>query len=146
MVNKHDSSNWSQDSTNQHSVIIIASRQTHCGHDSTSEISVSEEDILLGSECESQTVDNHHNDVNRGSEQVSHSVVIIASPTNVRSELHSTTPPHASTGQQSSELVPSKFLSLSLSLLLAAIFQAIRCLTEFIEETFRTLHCELDME
>lgn len=102
--------------------------------------------MFVGSDCESQTADNHQNDVNRGSEQVAHSVVIIASPTNVRSELHSSTPPHASSGQQSSELVPSKLLSLSLSLLLAAIFQAIRCLTEFIEDTFRTLHYELNME
>jgi len=146
VVTSRDGNNWSQDSTNQHSVIIIASRQPHCDHGSASEISVSEEDILLGSDCESQTIDNHHTDVNRGNQQVPHSVVIIASPTNVRSELHSTTPPHASAGQQSSELVPSKLLSLSLSLLLAAIFQAIRCLTEFIEDTFRTLHCELDME
>jgi hypothetical protein len=151
-VTSHSSNHWSEDSANQHSVVIIASRQTHCGHGSVSEVSVSEEDILLGSECESQISVNQQDDGNRGSEQLPCSVVIIASssssssPTSVRSELHSTIPPHSSTGQQSSELVPSKLLSLSLSLLIAAFFQAIRCLTEFIEDTFRTLHCELDME
>lgn len=88
--------------------------------------------------------------MNRGSDQLPHSVVIIAStpssPSNVRSDLRTITPSHASTGQQTGELVPSKLLSLSLSLLVAAFFQAIRCLTEFIEDMFRTLHCELDME
>lgn len=149
-VTSHNCNNWNQDSGNQHSVVIIASRQTHCGHGSLSEISVSEEDILLGSEYESQTCFNHQDDVNIGSDQLPHSVVIIAStpssPTNVRSDLHSITPSHASAGQQTGELVPSKLLSLSLSLLVAAFFQAIRCLTEFIEDMFRSLHCELDME
>lgn len=149
-VTSHNSSHWSEDSAN-HSVVIIASRQTHCGHGSLSEISVSEEDILLRSEGESQTGVSHQDDVNRGSEQLPRSFVIIASsssssPTSVRSDLHSTTSPHTSISQQNSELVPSKLLSLSLSLLVAAFFQAIRCLTEFIEDTFRTLHCELDME
>jgi hypothetical protein len=149
-ISSHNSNSRNHDSANHHSVIIIASRQAHCGDASLSEVSVSEEDILLGSEYESQTGFNHQDDVNRGSEQFSRSVVIIAStpssPTSVRSDLHSITPSHASAGQQTSELVPSKLLSLSLSLLIAAFFQAIRCLTEFIEETFRTLHCELNME
>lgn len=107
---------------------------------------------MLESEDESQTGVSRQEDVNSGSEQLPRSFVIIASsssssssPTSVRTDLHSTTR-HAPTGQQNSDLVPSKLLSLSLSLLVAAFFQAIRCLTEFIEDTFRTLHCELDME
>lgn len=106
---------------------------------------------MLESEDESQTGVSRQEDVNSGSEQLPRSFVIIASssssssPTSVRTDLHSTTP-HAPSGQQNSDLVPSKLLSLSLSLLVAAFFEAIRCLTEFIEDTFRTLHCELDME
>jgi hypothetical protein len=149
-VTSHNCNSRNQDSATHHSVIIIASRQAHCGYASLSEVSVSEEDILLGSEYESQTDFNHQDDVNRGSEQFPRSVMIIAStpssPTNVRSDLHNITPSHASAGQQTSELVPNKLLSLSLSLLVAAFFQVIRCLTEFLEETFRTLHCELNME
>ncbi|PSN45364.1 hypothetical protein C0J52_06521 [Blattella germanica] len=110
------------------------------------EIPVNEEDKILGSDSESQSGQNNHDDTNRGNEQLPRSVVIIASTSSSSTSVRSSTPPHASAAQQSSELVPSKLLSLSLSLLVAAFFQAIRCLTEFIEDTFRTIHCELDME
>lgn len=47
----------------------------------------------------------------------------------------------ASRGQSSSEnaLVPSKLISLSLSLLLAALLQAVRCLTDLVEDAFRSV-------
>ena len=130
----------SSETANQHSVVIIASRQTHPDR------SVNEEEKLLGSERESQADVSNHDDAGRSNEQLPRSVVIIASTSSSPSSVRSLTPSRGSGSQQSSELVPSKLLSLSLSLLVAAFFQAIRCLTEFIEDTFRTLHCELDME
>ncbi|XP_053994727.1 uncharacterized protein LOC128885014 [Hylaeus volcanicus] len=47
----------------------------------------------------------------------------------------------SSRGQSSSEnaLVPSKLISLSLSILLAALLQAVRCLTDLVEDAFRSV-------
>lgn len=47
----------------------------------------------------------------------------------------------SSRSQSSSEnaLVPSKLISLSLSLLLAALLQAVRCLTDLVEDAFRSV-------
>ncbi|XP_043261140.1 uncharacterized protein LOC122402431 [Colletes gigas] len=47
----------------------------------------------------------------------------------------------SSRGQSSSEnaLVPSKLISLSLSILLAALLQAVRCLTNLVEDAFRSV-------
>ncbi|KAJ9583724.1 hypothetical protein L9F63_021923, partial [Diploptera punctata] len=104
--------------------------------------SVNEEDKVLGSDSEPQAGASDRDD----NEQLPHSVVIIASTSSSPSSVRSLSPSRGSGNQQTSELVPSKLLSLSLSLLVAAFFQAIRCLTEFIEDTFRTLQCELDME
>ena len=50
----------------------------------------------------------------------------------------------SSRSQSSSEnaLVPSKLISLSLSLLLAALLQAVRCLTDLVEDAFRSVNCD----
>lgn len=51
----------------------------------------------------------------------------------------------SSKSQSSSEnaLVSSKLITLSISLLLAAVLQAIRCLTDFMEDAYRSIICDL---
>ncbi|GLG96224.1 DNA damage-regulated autophagy modulator protein 2 [Gryllus bimaculatus] len=147
-----------------HSVVIIASSQAHCNHssrvespdnseglhDGYSEPGVSTPEVMHSarcsrpSECGSEQSSEHV-------PQVPHSVVIIAASQECGNSLgecniNESEQPVVPETQQESDILPSKLLSLSLSLLVAAFFQAIRCLQELIEDTFRTLHCDLDLE
>lgn len=134
--------------------MIIASSQTNCNsvqrenevlEFNHQNIHFSESDV-----CEHVTGESQENfQVSENSGECSqHSVVIFSSssPRSHCSDIPENSQVLSSETEDDGELVPSKLLSLSLSLLVAAFFQAIRCLQELIEDTFRTLHCDLDVE
>lgn len=153
----HNSTSW-YDETTQDSVVIIASSQPHNGQAREVESPRNSQEVrernnhcaeIKCSKPQARTSQCETEQSNEYVQQVSHSIVIIASQ-DCENPLDGCT---VGESEQSvvpdsnySDILPSKLLSLSLSLLVAAFFQAIRCLQEIIEETFRTLHCDLDIE